>query len=134
VNRDITGTPDLGARVNVLGNPNLPSGQKTFYKTFNTDVFAPPAVGSIGNSAKYLIRGPGVNNFDLSVIKSIVVREPFKVQLRCELYNAFNHTQFSAIDTTARFDAQSRQVNATFGQYTAAGNPRIMQIAIRAQF
>ena len=68
------------------------------------------------------------------MIKSIAVREPFKVQLRCELYNAFNHTQFTAIDTTARFDAQSRQVNGTFGQYTAASNPRLMQIAIRAQF
>ncbi len=134
VNRDITGTPDLGARLNVLSNPNLPKDQKTFGRNFNTDVFAPPAVGAIGNSAKYLIRGPGVNNFDISMIKSIAVREPFKVQLRCELYNAFNHTQFTAIDTTARFDAQSRQVNGTFGQYTAASNPRLMQIAIRAQF
>ncbi len=132
--RDTTGTPDLGARIVVTGNPNLAKSDKTFNMAFNTSVFASPPVGSIGNAAKYIIRGPGVNNFDISVIKNIPVREPFKVQLRCEMYNAFNHTQFSGIDTTARFDAQGRQVNATFGQYNAAASPRILQIALRAQF
>jgi hypothetical protein len=134
VNRDTTGTPDLGARIVVTANPVLPKSDRTFSRNFDTSVFAAPAVGSIGNAAKYLIRGPGVNNWDLSILKNIPVREPFKLQLRCEIYNAFNHTQFTALDTTARFDAQGRQVNATFGSFTAASNPRIMQIALRARF
>src|SRR5262249_11921931 len=132
--RDTTGTPDLGARIVVNSNPVLPKGERTFDRNFQRDVFSPPAVGTIGNSAKYIIRGPGVNNFDISVIKNISVREPLLVQFRCEMYNAFNHTQFSALDTTARFDAQGRQVNASFGSFTAANSPRIMQMAIRARF
>jgi hypothetical protein len=50
------------------------------------------------------------------------------------MYNAFNHTQFSALDTAARFDAQGRQVNTQFGQFTAARSPRIMQFALRFNF
>jgi hypothetical protein len=46
----------------------------------------------------------------------------------------FNHTQFSSFDATARFDANGNQVNAQFGQYTAARDPRILQLAVRLQF
>jgi hypothetical protein len=118
----------------VTGSPVLDKSAKTFSRNFNTDVFAVPAVGTIGNASKYLIRGPGVNNWDISIIKSFPVREPFRLQVRCEMYNAFNHTQFTSIDTTARFDAQGRQVNGTFGAYTAASNARIIQFALRASF
>lgn len=57
-----------------------------------------------------------------------------KLQLRCELYNAFNHTQFSAFDTAARFDAQGRQVNTRFGEFTTARLPRQIQFALRFFF
>jgi hypothetical protein len=50
------------------------------------------------------------------------------------MYNAFNHTQFSGLDTTARFDGTGKQVNTQFGQFTAARNPRIMQFALRLNF
>jgi hypothetical protein len=132
--RDTTGTPDLGARIVVTGNPVLPKSERTFSRNFRTEVFAPPAVGTIGNAAKTVIRGPGVNNFDLTILKNFPIRERFQLQFRCEMYNAFNHTQFSGLDTSARFDAQARQVNATFGQFTAAGAPRYIQFALRARF
>jgi hypothetical protein len=132
--RDITGTPDLGARIVVTANPVLPKSERTFYRNFRTEVFAMPAVGTIGNAAKTVIRGPGVNNFDITVLKNFPVREPFKLQFRCELYNAFNHTQFSNLDATARFDAQGRQVNANFGSFSAAAAPRYIQFALRASF
>jgi hypothetical protein len=57
-----------------------------------------------------------------------------RFQFRAEAYNAFNHTQFSALDTGARFDAQGRQVNARFGEFTASRSPRIMQFALRFYF
>jgi len=41
----------------------------------------------------------------------------------------FNHTQFSGIDTTARFDAAGNQTNARFGQYTAAINRERFSLA-----
>jgi hypothetical protein len=57
------------------------------------------------------------------------------LQFRWELYNVFNHTQFSAVDTAARFDpATGAQLNSRLGQYTGAANPRIMQFALRLSF
>jgi len=112
----------------------LSKSERSFYRNFRTDVFALPARGTIGNAANTLIRGPGINNWDLSLFKTFPVREAMRFQFRCELYNAFNHTQFSALDTTARFDASGNQVNANFGAFTAARQPRVMQLALRLYF
>ena len=131
---DITGSPTDTARVVVVANPILPKGQRTFSRSFNTAAFQAPAVGTFGNAANDVIRGPGMNNWDASVFKNIPLGERRHLQLRCELYNALNHTQFSAQDTTARFNAQGGQANPTFGQYTAARNPRQMQLALRFDF
>jgi hypothetical protein len=131
---DITGSSTDGARVVVTGDPVLSKGDQTFYRFFDTSVFRVPAVGTIGNSARTLFRGPGINNWDLAVFKDFPVRERMGLQFRWELYNAFNHTQFSGLDTTARFDATGAQVNSRFGQFTAAREPRKMQFALRFHF
>jgi len=131
---DITGSPTDGARIKVTGNPVLPKSQRTFSRNFRTEVFALPEIGTIGNAAKTLLRGPGINNWDVAVFKNIPVRESVRAQFRAEFYNAFNHTQFSAFDSTARFDPQGRQVNARFGEFTAARNPRQIQLALRLYF
>lgn len=79
-------------------------------------------VGMIGNAARTNLRGPGLNNWDIALFKTIPLHERLMLQFRAELYNAFNHTQF---------DAQGRQVNTRFGQFTAARSPRIAQLALR---
>jgi hypothetical protein len=131
---DITGTPSQGARVVLTGNPVLPKGERAFSRNFDTSVVQAPAVGTIGNAARTNIRGPGMNNWDMSLQKNIPIGEMVKVQLRGEFYNAFNHTQFSGLDTAARFDARGAQVNARFGEFTSALTPRIVQLALRVSF
>ena len=117
------------------GDPVLPKDERTFFKNFRTDVFRAPAVGTIGNSARNLVRQPGTNNWDMTATKNLPVHERFRIQLRCELYNAFNHTQFSLRSTlTARFDAQGNQVNSNLGAFTAAAPARVLQLAVRANF
>jgi hypothetical protein len=131
---DITGSPSDGPRIVVTGNPVLPKSQRTFYQNFNTSVFKLPAVGTVGNAAKTVIRGPGVNNWDVAVFKNFPIREPVHVQFRFEFYNAFNHTQFTGLDTTARFDTSGNQINSDLGAFTAAGNPRIIQLGVKIYF
>ncbi len=132
---DLSGTPSISPRIDVIGNPVLPRGDRTFSEAFNTSAFAMPAVGTFGDMSKTLLRGPGINNWDVSLFKNIpIVGERVNLQLRAEFYNFFNHTQFSNFDHSARFAANGAQVNAQFGQYTAARDPRIMQLAVRMEF
>ena len=134
-NKDITGTPSTGARIVVTGPVPLPKSERTFTRYFRTDVFQLPAVGTLGNGGKFLFRGPGINNWDLSFVKNFPIRDPLRLQFRAELYNAFNHTQFSGVDSTARFDANGNFITTgTFGQITSARTPRQIQLALRFTF
>ncbi len=132
---DITGSPTDGARVVVVKNPVIPKWQRTFSHYLNTDAFVPPAVGSFGNAPKDVIRGPGINNWDISFFKKIPLPgERLKLQFRGEFYNAFNHTQFKNLDINARFDGQGNQVNPRFGEFTEARPARRVQLALRLNF
>ena len=131
---DITGTASLGPRIVLTGNPVLPKSERTFSRNFRTDVFAVPARGTVGNAAKTFLRGPGRNNWDIAIFKDFPIREKMRFQYRLELYNAFNHAQFSGMDTTARFDALGNQVNSRLAEFTSALAPRVMQMALRFQF
>jgi len=117
-----------------LSCPTKTKSERTFSRNFRTDVFRVPAKGAIGASATTLVRGPGINNCDLAIFKDLPVREPMRFQFRWEMYNAFNHTQFSGLDTSARFDPQGNQVNARFGEFTSARAPRVTQFAPRYHF
>ena len=131
---DITGGGD-GARIIVTGKAPLPHGQRKFEKWFETSVFRRPPRGDYGNAPKDVFRLPGVNNWDLSLFKKFPVKgEERYFQFRWEMYNAFNHTQYSDVDATARFDPQGNQVNARFGQVTSARSPRVMQGSLRFTF
>lgn len=132
---DITGTPSQGARTVITGNPVLPKSERTFSRNFRTDVFRLPATGTVGTAAKTVIRGPGINNWDVALFKNFPLAEKVRLQFRWELYNAFNHTQFAGLDTTARFDtANGSQINTRFGEFTSARLPRQMQLALRLFF
>jgi len=133
-NADITGTPSSGARPIITCNPVLSRGDRSFYKYFNTGCFQLPAVGTLGDPAHGYLRNPGIGNWDLSLFKNVPIRESIRLQLRLEAYNAFNHTQFSGIDTTARFDASGNLTNTTFGQITQSRTPRQVQLALRLSF
>jgi hypothetical protein len=121
-------------RVNMVANPLLPRGERSFSRWFNTESVAAPARGDFGNAPRDVFRGPGINNWDFTLFKNFPIRERARFQLRWEFYNFFNHTQFSSVDSTARFDAQGRQVNGQFGQITGARLERQMQGALRFEF
>lgn len=130
---DLIGGGD-GQRINVNANPQLGRGTRNQYQWFNTSVFSQPALGYIGSAARDVFRGPGQNQWDLSAFKNFTFKERYGIQLRGEFYNAFNHAQWSSINTAAKFDATGKQVNGLFGQATADRGPRVIQIALRLSF
>ncbi len=130
---DVTGS-DEGARVTIIGDPHLPKGERTFERNFKTEAFA-RTVSGFGNAGIGVLRGPGVNNWDISVSKRVpLFSEARYLQFRSEFYNAFNHTQFSGFDTGARFDATGKQINGNFGAYNGARDPRRIQLSLRLMF
>ena len=70
----------------------------------------------------------------MTFVKNIPIREKVKFQFRWEMYNAFNHTQFTGANSTAQFDAKGSLVNTAFGQLNSARDPRIQQMSLRVSF
>src|SRR5262249_19228470 len=130
---DLVGGGD-GWRPVVVGNATLPSNQRTFDHWFNAAAFARPPAGSTGNAGSVVARGPGTNNWNMSVFKNIKASGPMNLQFRAEAYNVFNHTQFALVNTVVKFDAQGNQVNGDFGRVMTARDPRILQFALRLTF
>jgi hypothetical protein len=130
---DLIGGGD-GQRINVIGKPQLGYGDHSVTRWFDPTVFAQPALGYIGSAGRYVVRGPGQNQWDLAVFRTIPIREKTSFQLRGEFYNAFNHPQWSGVNTAAKFDNNLNQINTLFGQVTSSRGPRVIQLALRVAF
>lgn len=157
-----------GARMVVLGDPSVPSGQVawdmsdwTKNNTFNWKAFAFPNPCSwtpaatpqqgIGQSmACFGNAGPGSimsvplrqNNWDMTFAKNFPLGHESRrvLTFRAEMYNIWNHTQFSSLNTTIQYDFPSwqkgilTQTNNQLGRYTAARDPRKMAMTLRLVF
>lgn len=92
---------------------------------FNTSCFAVPQAGYFGNSGATVLEGPGTNNWDLGLEKTFGVwRERARVQLRTEMFNAWNHAQFQQPNGNAG-------AGITFGRISGALPPRLIQVAAK---
>ncbi|HEX5082969.1 MAG TPA: hypothetical protein VFY40_13060, partial [Blastocatellia bacterium] len=138
---DIVGGSGGGvdSRVVLTGDPNLPKSDRTFSRYFDTSVVRAPSRADfgIGNAPKDPIRGPGINNWDISIFKNFNLARDGRVtmQYRLEMYNAFNHTQFSGVDTSAQFNPNTgAQTDPLFGSYTAANNSRRIVMGLKIRF
>ena len=136
-NFDFTGGGESCGTFVQTGNAVLPRDQRTVDRWFNTDVFQRPVgrgdIGNNCNNAKFL--QPGFNNHDISVFKKFPLKsEKRTLEFRAESFNAFNHTQFQTIGTTAQFDTAGRQTNTTFGKVTAARDGRKMVFGLKFSF
>jgi hypothetical protein len=131
---DITGGGD-GVRTMLTGAVPLSRSERGFSRWFNTAAFGRPPRGYAGFAPIRPYRGPGVNNWDLSLVKNFPLgSEARSLQFRGEFFNAFNHTQFQSVDGTARFDPAGQQVNGQFGQVTLTRSPRIIQLSLELRF
>jgi len=61
-------------------------------------------------------------------------KEKMRAVFRMDSYNAFNHTQFNSVNSTAQFDANGNQINAALGTINGARAARRSQASIRLVF
>lgn len=53
------------------------------------------ATRHLGDTPKRFFHGPGIDNWNLALHKNVEIRENITLQLRTEIFNAFNHAQFN---------------------------------------
>jgi Carboxypeptidase regulatory-like domain/TonB-dependent Receptor Plug Domain len=100
---------------------------KTRAEWFSTSSFAEAkATGTFGNERVGSLLGPGVQKWDIATMKNVNIGDHLRFQLRGEYFNAFNHTNFSAVDSSLE--------DGNFGQVTTAHEPRIIQIGAKLYF
>jgi hypothetical protein len=102
------------------------AGPKSAQEWFNTGAFAAPAAGFFGNAAPGSIYGPGTIDFDMALYKDFHISERQTVEFRGELFNIFNHTNFSGVQTAFG--------TGNYGEVTSARDPRIVEFVLRYQF
>ena len=120
------GEPDMVQPLRRL-NPRSPSNL-----AFDPSAFQEPEVGRIGDSPRSVCCGPGIDNFDVSLLKTISISERAKVNFRAESFNLINHTQFSKVDGNIS-DGEVTD-GGTFGKVLSARGPRLMQFALKLVF
>ena len=151
---NITGSPNYGGRL--ILNGDLGSGcSGNQYAQFNTAAVAGPPVGSVGlESGQNYLSGCFENFMDLAIARNFRLGGNRLIQLRLEMFNAFNTVVYSNRNTTVNIQSPTdqtvtnpqynpdgslvatriRPTDAGFGAATAAFGLRSMQAQIRFQF
>jgi len=81
---------------------------------FNPGCFALEPVGTIGDMGRTNVRGPGLADADIAILKDMKFKERLRAQFRAEFFNAFNHPSYS-LPAAAVFTQQTANGNATGG-------------------
>jgi hypothetical protein len=112
----------------LYGNRNPRNKQLPY---FNPGYYVQEPLGQVGNAMRRSFSGPGLDNYDMALLKSTTITESTKLQFRAEAFNVFNHAQFQAKNQNGNFN---NQVQGGFGYITNARDPRIMQVALKFLF
>jgi hypothetical protein len=116
-------------RPDVVRNPNLPSGQRTVDRWFDTTAFVLPQPFTFGNAGAYLVHDDGRAVFDISVAKKFRIKESHSVEVRGEFFNFPNHPDFGAPGSGGYVIG-----TPTFGVISSATPARQIQFALRYAF
>jgi len=120
---------------NIHGKVGIPHpGGQPGPRLYNSDAFAAPQGLTYGNAGRDVLNLPARTNFDMGLFKNFAVHEAMHFEFRTEAFNIFNHTQWSAINSTADCYGASACSSDGFLTATAAHNPRILQFALKFVF
>jgi hypothetical protein len=126
-----TGGAQGGNGVGGTNRPDLTGALTTPHTVaqwFSPSAFSDPAIGAWGTFPHYGLRGPGRDNWNMSLFKSFMLSESrgSRLELRLETFNTWNHTQFNQVSTALS--------DGRFGQVTSAFDPRILQLGGKIYF
>jgi hypothetical protein len=117
-----------GSRPNVVSDPN--QGPHTVDQWVSAAAFHrldPVAnAGQFGNAGRNTVRGPGLGDLDLSMLKNWRLAEARQLQFRFEAFNVTNHANFGV--------PVNDLVSPNFGRILEAGSPRVFQAALKFLF
>ncbi|HZT58232.1 MAG TPA: carboxypeptidase regulatory-like domain-containing protein [Pyrinomonadaceae bacterium] len=128
--------------------PNLVPGQPIYLSTsaatlfVNPAAFTLPAPGTFGNLSRGLVRQPSLKNVDFSMNKNFQLTERYRLQLRAEFFNIFNHPNFNGFGNSlgsSGFTGNNSNIftftgNGQFGQLNSDRGPRTIQFGIKMNF
>jgi hypothetical protein len=118
--------PDLVGKISYPNTILTTGNQQIQY--FDPTAFAGPATGTWGNLGHNALRGPGRDNWDMSLFKDFSLSESrgSRLELRFESFNTWNHTQFQNVDTGLG--------DSRFGRFTSAYAGRTLQLGAKIYF
>lgn len=130
---DPANTNQFGGRPDRVGDGNLSGSMRDLIEShqpiFDRSAFVVPASGRgfYGNSARNVLTGPGAVTWNLAAAKNLYFfGERGRAQIRCELFNAFNHPNFYSPNTDI--------TSGGFGLVSGAGSGRRVQLTGRFDF
>jgi hypothetical protein len=106
----------------------------TVQKWFDTSVFSAPAPGTWGNTPHNGVRGPGRDNWNVSLFKNFLLSSErgTNLQFRAEFFNIWNHPQWVGDTLNGGIIIDFNAGN--FGAVTSAYDPRTIQLALKFSF
>lgn len=123
-------------RPNLAGKIGYPKTQKAWFNGATSGVYTDPVAPWFGgpnqgwgNAGKDNVRGPGLNNFNIALVKNIALSGKDNgpgLELRFESFNTFNKTQFSGVDANNH--------DGNFGQVTSIFTPRNLEFTGKFHF
>jgi Carboxypeptidase regulatory-like domain len=134
---DVNGDGDTFDRMNIVGDPftNLPAAPNATSRVWvNRSAFQSPTAGTLGNLGRNAIFGPGFFSIDPSMFKEFAIKERWKAQLRIEVFNVLNWTNYANPTTTfnsGSFGLISNTRNGSGAPGLGVGEPRNLQLALK---
>lgn len=132
----LIGSMPNGINNNGVDTPNFTPGDLKLNRNprngtsaFNTALITIPELGGMGTARRRFFYGPGTENFDASLEKSVGLGESRSLLLRMEAFNVFNHAQFFGPDAV-----NGNPDSANFGKTINANPPRQLQLAVKFSF
>jgi hypothetical protein len=130
--QNFNGTIGGNNRPNLTGSIAYPNSQvagvNQGIQYFDPTAFTAPTAGTYGTLGHNALRGPGRDNWNISLFKNFNLSESrgSRLELRVETFNTWNHTQFNGVDTGLG--------DSRFGRFTSAFDPRILQLGAKIYF